>query len=246
MDGKVALITGARRGIGLTIARTFANNGARLALIDLNSGELEEAAEELVSNGVEVLALPGDVTNSEGIKSITEQVIKKWGKADILVNAAGIHDHVQIESLTTAKFKKMLDVNIMGVFHCTQAVLPYMIQQKSGSIVSVASLAGLRGHPTGASHYAASKGAVISFMRSVAREMGEYGIRANCVAPGMVDTAMIEGYTKEERENYARSIPLGRIGKPEDIADVIHFLSSDASSYVTGQVLNVCGGVLMA
>ena len=244
-DGKVAVITGARRGIGFATARRLFLCGAKVALVDVEADGLNQAAAALESGEDQVVAVPADVTDRSKVDAAVELVVKKWGKIDILVNAAGIHEPVTIDALTTSQFEKTLRVNTIGVFHCTQAVLPAMIKQKGGSVVFIASLAGRRGHPTGAAHYAASKGAVISYMRSVAREVGGYGIRANCIAPGLIDTAMSKDYTADQMEAYVRQIPLGRIGQPEDVADAIAFLCLDASRFITGQTLNVCGGVLM-
>lgn len=252
LAGKTAIVTGAASGMGFSTARILASQGAKVAMIDINAEGLDLARSLVEDSRGNCISLLGDITDREAIDEIVEEVLKRWGSASVLVNCAGIHELVDLQSITAEHVDRMLRVNLIGVINVTQAVLPSMMEMGSGSIVSVSSLSGIRGHPVdakhgnGAAHYAASKGAVIAFTRSVAREVAYSGVRANCVAPGMIKTPMNKGsYSAEEVAEYADTVPLGRIGEPEEVAEVIAFFCSDASSYITGQVLNVCGGVLM-
>jgi NAD(P)-dependent dehydrogenase (short-subunit alcohol dehydrogenase family) len=253
LAGRTVIITGAASGIGLSTACVLASQGAKVAMIDIDAKGLYAAALLVEDSGGKCISLPGDITDREAVDDIIGEVLNRWGSISALVNGAGIHELVDLQDITAGHVDRMLRVNLLGVINLTQAVLPSMAEAGSGSIVSVSSLSGIRGHPVdakggnGAAHYAASKGAVIAFIRSVAREVAHIGVRANCVAPGMIRTPMNESsYSAEEVSEYADTVPLGRIGEPEEVANVIAFFCSDASSYITGQVLNVCGGVLMA
>lgn len=245
MDGQVAAVTGAGRGIGRATALALSTQGARVALIDADE-VVQETAALVRAGGGQVLAFAADITDRQQVDAAIAQVLETWGQIDALVNNAGIHETVAVLELRSEQFERMMRINVIGMFNVTQAVLPAMTGRRRGAIVCLASLAGRRGHPTGGAHYAASKGAVIAFARSIAKEMGVEGIRVNCIAPGVIDTRMMADYTEEERVQYSKTIPLGHFGQPEDVADVATFLCSDASRFMTGQVLNVCGGSYMA
>jgi NAD(P)-dependent dehydrogenase (short-subunit alcohol dehydrogenase family) len=247
----VAIVTGGARGLGLSTAKAFVRDGLRVAIFDMNEAQLAEAKAQLDSLGAACITQVADVTDADAVSRAVDAVIAEWGAVDILVNNAAIHQLTDVADLTPESFRRMLDINVIGTFNVTHEVLRHMVDRKRGSIVSIASLAGLRGHPVdkdhrgGASHYAASKGAVIAFTRSVAKELGHLGIRANCVAPGMMATPMnAASYTDADSNAYAATVPLGRIGQPEEVAEAVVFLASDRASYITGQVLNVCGGAM--
>ena len=247
----VAIVTGAGQGLGWCAVQALVRDGMRVAMLDRNEEALAGAAAELDSRGIEYLTLVADITDAAAVDAAVGEVHRAWGSLDVLVNNAAIHELVDVADLTPERFTRMLDINVVGTFNTTHAALPFMRAQKRGSIVSVASIAGLRGHPVdkdhrgGASHYAASKGAVIAFTRSVAKELGYLGIRANCVAPGMMATPMnAVSYSAQDAAGYAATVPLGRIGRPEEVAEAIAFLASHRASYITGQVLNVCGGAM--
>lgn len=247
MEGKTALVTGARQGIGLATARALLALGARVALLDVDRDGVRAAAGSLGVVEGTVLALKADVTERSEVEAAVAEVLQSWGQIDALVNSAGVHETKPILKLTAAQFERMLRVNVLGTFYCTQAVLPAMIERRRGAIICLASLAARRGQARGGgAHYAASKGAVVSFARSVAREVGAHGIRVNCVAPGLVATPMSAGFDEEYLEATKKLTPLARIAQPEDIADPIAFLCSDASRHITGQVLNICGGQWMS
>jgi 3-oxoacyl-[acyl-carrier protein] reductase len=250
LEGATALVTGAGSGIGREVAHQLADHGCRVALVDLRPDAVRSTQRELEREGHECLAEVVDVSDGAAVSVQIADVLRRWEHVDVLANCAGIHETASLTDLTTQRFQKMLAVNILGVFHVTAAVVPVMLRRRRGSIVSIASLSGVRGHPVGAggtgggAHYAAAKGAVLAFTKSIAKELAPHGVRANCIAPAMVDTPMVRrSYTSEQIAQYASAVPLGRLGTPKDIADAVMFLASGNADFITGQVLNVCGGV---
>ena len=245
LEGKTALITGAARGIGKALALRFAQEGANIAFTDLVIDENGKATEdEIRAFNVEVKAYASNAADFEQTKEVVEQVKNDFGRIDILVNNAGITKDGLMMRMTEQQWDAVIGVNLKSAFNFIHAVLPIMMRQRSGSIINMASVVGVHGN-AGQSNYAASKAGLIALAKSIAQEVGSRGIRANAIAPGFIETAMTAALPDNIREEWVSKIPLRRGGKPEDIADVATFLASDMSSYVTGQVIQVDGGMNM-
>lgn len=243
-DRKV-LITGGSRGIGRAAAVLFAKAGADVAVnYNKNRAEAERVVAEVQKLGRDALAVQGDVASFSAAQRNVEEVMERFGRIDVLVNNAGIWEYGAIHEMTPDQWRRTLDINLNGVFHFTRLVVPIMMRQRSGRIIHVSSTAGQRGEAFH-SHYAAAKGAIISFTKSLAPELAEYGILVNCVAPGWVNTDMSAEALVTERETILRTIPLKRPGEPEEIAGAILYLASDLATYVTGEILNVNGGSVL-
>ncbi len=245
LEDSVAMVTGAGRGIGLAVARALAEDGARVALIDIDDRRLDSALERLGALRKACLGCSADVSDRNRITQLVSELVGRFGRMDILVNNAGIYELLAFADITEEQWDRVLDVNLKGAFLCTQAVLPIMKEQRGGCIVNMASSAAKTGGQLCGAHYAASKAGLIALTKSVAREVAPYGIRVNAVAPGRIDTPMIHTVSPEENEAMRRQIPLGRIGTPDDVAGAVRFLVSDAADYVTGEILDVNGGLLM-
>jgi 3-oxoacyl-[acyl-carrier protein] reductase len=243
-DGKVALVTGAARGIGQAIALKLAADGADLALCDLKAEWLEETAGKVKELGRRAECYSVDVSSAEGVDTTVKQIEKDFGKIDILVNNAGITKDGLLMRMSEADWDAVMNVNLKGVFLFTKAAMRGMMKQRSGSIVNIASIIGLIGNP-GQANYAASKGAVIAFTKTVAKEISSRNVRCNAVAPGFIRTKMTDALSEEVQQKMLANIPLGRFGDPEDVANVVAFLAGNASGYVTGQVISTCGGMVM-
>ncbi len=243
LENKKALITGAARGIGKAIAIAYAQNGADVAFTDLKIDEQAEATvKELETYGVKAKAYASDASSFEASTKIIADVIKDFGSIDILINNAGITRDNLLMRMTEADWDLIIKVNLKSVFNMTKAIHRYMLKQRSGSIINMSSVVGLSGN-AGQSNYSASKAGLIGFTKSTAKEFGSRGIRCNAIAPGYIETAMTEKLTDEQRQEWVKTIPLRRSGKPEDVADICVFLGSELSSYVTGQVISVDGGM---
>ena len=245
LEGKVALITGAARGIGKAIALKYAEQGANIAFTDLvidENGEKTKA--EIEAYGVKVLAIASNAANFDEAHSTVEQVVKEFGKLDILVNNAGITKDGLMMRMSEAQWDAVIAVNLKSAFNFVHAVTPVMMRQRSGSIINMSSVVGVHGN-AGQCNYSASKAGMIGLVKSIAQELGSRGIRANAVAPGFIITEMTNQLPEEVKQGWAQKIPLRRGGTPEDIANVCVFLGSELSSYVTGQVISVCGGMQM-
>ncbi len=244
LEGKVAIITGGSRGIGKQIAIRYAKQGANVAFSDLVVDENAKAVEdELKSYGVKAKAYASDASDYEGSHKFVDEVVDDFGKVDILVNNAGITRDGLLMRMTEDQWDLVLKVNLKSVFNLTKAVQKYMLKQRYGSIINMSSVVGVRGN-AGQANYAASKAGIIGFTKSVARELGSRNIRCNAIAPGFIETEMTAQLPDSEKEGWLKDIPLKRGGKPEEVADVTVFLGSELSSYVSGQVLNVCGAML--
>jgi len=243
-DQKV-LITGGSRGIGRAAAVLFARAGADVAInYNRNRQRAEEVVAQVREFGRRCLAVQGNVASFEEARKNVDAVLAEFGRIDVLVNNAGIWEYGPIHEMTPEQWQRTLNVNLNGVFHFTRLVVPVMMRQRSGRIIHVSSTAGQRGEAFH-SHYAATKGAIIAFTKSLAPELAEYGILVNCVAPGWVQTDMSAEALVREKEAILRTIPLRRPGRPEEIAGAILYLASDLATYVTGEILNVNGGSVL-
>ena len=243
LDGKVALVTGAARGIGKAIALKFAAEGADVAFTDLVINEAaEETISEIAAFGHKVKGYASNAANFDETHAVVEEVLKEFGHIDILVNNAGITKDGLVMRMSEAQWDAVIAVNLKSAFNFIHAVIPQMSRQKGGSIINMASIAGQMGNP-GQINYASSKAGLIARAKTVAKEMGSRGIRANAIAPGFVVTEMTNALPEAVREEYIKSIPLKRGGTVEEIANTALYLGSDLSSYVTGQVIAVNGGL---
>ena len=245
LDGKVALVTGAARGIGKAVALKFAAEGADIAFTDLViNDDANQTVAELEAFGRKVKAYASNAANFEETHAVVEQIKEDFGHIDILVNNAGITKDGLMLKMTEAQWDAVIAVNLKSAFNFIHALLPVMMRQKGGSIINMSSVVGVHGNAAQA-NYAASKAGMIALAKSVGQEMGRKGIRANAIAPGFIETAMTHALPEEVRKGWMEKIPLRRGGTPEDIANVATFLASDLSSYVTGQVIQVDGGMNM-
>lgn len=243
LDKKIAVVTGAARGIGKAIAVELASNGAEVYIIDLKSSE--EVAAELASKGLKMHGLSLDISKPEEVAASIAKVLKQHGKIDILVNNAGIIAREAFVDLSYQTWNKVLDVNVNGNFNLCKAVIPSMIDRKYGKILNISSIAGKMGDITASPVYGTSKGAVNAMTKSLARQLACYGINVNAIAPHAIESEMSAQWSDEKRKNVIDGIPLHRMGTPEDIAKASLYLVSDDSSFVTGEILNVNGGALM-
>jgi 3-oxoacyl-[acyl-carrier protein] reductase len=244
LEGKAALITGGAQGIGRAIALLFAREGAQVAVSDINLEKAQETCREIESQGGEALAIGGNVADLRGAEAMVEQAAERFGGLDILVNNAGITRDGVLLRMKEEDWDAVMAVNLKGAFHCTKAVLRLFLKRKEGVIINIASVTGQMGN-AGQANYAASKAGLIGFTKSVAREYASRNIRVNAVAPGFIDTAMSQAIPQKDREFLIRQIPLERLGKAEDVAEAVLFLASPSAAYITGQVLNVNGGMYM-
>ena len=245
LEGKIALITGAARGIGKAIALKYASEGANIAFTDLVIDENAlNTKKELEAFGVKVIAIASNAASFDESHIVVEQVVKEFGKLDILVNNAGITKDGLMMRMSEQQWDAVINVNLKSAFNFVHAVTPVMMRQKSGCIINMSSVVGVSGN-AGQANYSASKAGMIGLAKSIAQELGSRGIRANAVAPGFIITEMTGKLPEDVKKQWAEQIPLKRGGTPEDVANVCTFLASDLASYVTGQVISVCGGMKM-
>ena len=245
LEGKVALITGAARGIGKAIALKFASEGCNIAFTDLVIDENgKQTEEEIAAFGVKVKGYASNAADFEACHAIVAEVVKDFGRLDVLVNNAGITKDGLMMRMSEAQWDAVIAVNLKSAFNFVHAATPVMMRQRSGSIINMASVVGVQGN-AGQSNYSASKAGMIGLAKSIAQELGPRGVRANAIAPGFIITAMTDALSDEIKEEWAKKIPLRRGGTPEDVANIATFLASDLSSYVSGQVIQVDGGMNM-
>lgn len=243
LEGKTALITGGSRGIGRTMCLKFAQEGANIAFSDLVKDEnFESLIQEIEAFGVSAKGFASDASSYDQSEEMVDAIAKEFGRIDILVNNAGITRDNLLMRMTESDWDLVIKINLKSVFNLTKAVQKYMLKQRSGSIINMSSVVGVNGNE-GQSNYSASKAGLIGFTKSVAQEIGSRNIRCNAIAPGFIETKMTEKLPEEVRNEWIKTIPLRRAGQPEDVANVAIFLASDLSSYVTGQVIQVCGGM---
>ncbi len=246
LKNKVAVVTGSGRGIGRAIALALARYGANVVVSDVNLASARSASAEVGGFGVETLACAADVSDEAQVLQLLAETLDRFKKIDIWVNNAGIVSLGPLIEITLEEWERTHAVNLRGVFLCTKAVLPSMMAQRSGRIINIASVAGKRGGGFFANAcYSSSKGGVIAFTKAVAREAGPFNITVNAIAPAMIDTEMIASMPPDRHESLLRSIPLGRMGKPEDVAAAACFLASDAAGFMTGEIMDVDGGLMM-
>ena len=243
LENKVALITGAGRGIGKAIALRFAQEGCNIAFTDIALNDVVmETEKELAAFGVKVKAYASNAANFEETHKVVDEIVKDFGRIDILVNNAGITKDTALKRMTEEQWDAVINVNLKSVFNFTKAVQPVMWKQAGGSVINMSSVVGVSGNANQC-NYSASKAGIIGFTKSAAKEMGVRGIRHNAIAPGFIITAMTDALPEDVRKQWESQIPLRRGGTPEDVANVALFLASDLSSYVTGQVIHCCGGM---
>ena len=243
LEGKVAVITGASRGIGKAIAMAFAKEGANVAFTDIVKDEnFENTEKELNALGIKAKGYVSDAGDFEGSQKTVDEILKDFGRVDVLVNNAGITRDNLLLRMTEDQWDLVIKVNLKSVFNMTKAVLRTMMKQRSGSIINISSVVGVSGN-AGQANYSASKAGIIGFTKSVAKELGSRNIRSNAIAPGFIMTDMTKQLPEDVKKDWYKNIPLGRGGEPEEVAKVAVFLASDLASYVTGQVINVCGGM---
>ncbi|HBT84514.1 MAG: 3-oxoacyl-[acyl-carrier-protein] reductase [Fermentimonas sp.] len=243
LEGKTALITGAARGIGKAISLKFASQGANIAFTDLVIDEVGKATEDEISSlGVKCKGYASNAANFEESHKVVDEIMKDFGRIDILINNAGITKDGLIMRMSEQQWDAVLNVNLKSAFNFIHAVTPVMMRQKSGSIVNMSSVVGVSGN-AGQANYSASKAGMIGLAKSTAKELGSRGIRVNAIAPGFIITDMTGQLSENVQKEWTKQIPLRRGGTPEDVANVALFLASDLSSYVSGQVINVCGGM---
>ncbi|HHV29312.1 3-oxoacyl-[acyl-carrier-protein] reductase [Acetivibrio mesophilus] len=245
LKGKTAIITGAGRGIGKAIALKLGNMGANIVLNGTPASDSVDAtAEEFKAAGINVVITKGDVSNPEDVENMVKTAVDTFGRVDILVNNAGITRDMLMLKMSEKDWDDVLDINLKGAFLCTKAVSKIMLKQKSGKIINITSVAGVMGN-AGQANYSASKAGLIGLTKSTAKEFASKGICCNAVAPGIIITSMTDVLPDKVKENYLNNIPLKRFGTPEEVANVIGFLASDDSNYITGQVINIDGGLVM-
>ena len=248
VTGKVALVTGASSGIGRDAAKALAANGARVAVnFHSNAAGAEATRAEIVAAGGAAITVKADVAKASDVQALVERTVNEFGPIDILVNNAGsLVERLKILDLTEERWDEVIDLNLKSAFLCCRAVVASMMERKTGAIVSVSSIAGRTGGALGSIHYSTAKGGLITFTKGLAKELAPFGIRVNAISPGVIDTRYHEVFsTPEVMKSYVAGIPLGRVGTPAEVAEVICFLASDAASYLVGETIEINGGMFM-
>jgi 3-oxoacyl-[acyl-carrier protein] reductase len=243
--GKVAIVTGAARGIGKSIALTLAREGADVVVTDVDLEGAQQVVQEIEGLGRKAKAIQADVSQREAVRRLVSEAVSSFGKIDILVNNAGIIRRGTFLEHDPQDWEKVLSVNLGGTFNCAKEVVPLMVKQGEGKIINISSVVGKMGDIASAPSYGTSKGAMNTFTKSLARELAPYGINVNAVAPHAIETDMSREWSEEKRRQIVEAIPMKRLGKPEEVAEVVAFLASDGAGFITGQILDVNGGYLM-
>ncbi|PWJ48582.1 SDR family NAD(P)-dependent oxidoreductase [Faecalicatena contorta] len=244
-DGQVVIVTGSGspKGIGKTIAKTFAKQKAAVVIADINEAGIQDTVNEIKSEGGEAMGVVVNVTSEESVQNMVKEVMDAYGRLDVLINNAGISQKVTVEDMTLADIRKIFEVNMYGLFLCTQACMKPMREAKYGRIVNLSSVSGKRGGGVfGGAHYSASKAAVLAFSKNLSREISAEGITINSVCPGLIDTEIWKSLPKEEADQVISQIPMGRPGQTQEVADTIVFLASKEASYITGEEIDINGG----
>jgi len=241
LNNKIAVVTGASQGIGKIIAFELAKSGAHVACISRNKKAIESIVDEITINGGQASSFPCDISDSDTLSEIITEIIKENSRIDILVNNAGITKDSLLIRMSIEQWDDVINTNLKGAFHCTKAVVRYMMKNKFGRIINITSIVGLTGN-AGQANYAASKAGLIGMTKSIAKEVASRGITANCIAPGWIETSMTDKLSGEVKNEFLSHIPVGRIGSPDDIANAVIFLASDEAGYITGQTITVDGG----
>jgi 3-oxoacyl-[acyl-carrier protein] reductase len=244
LKDKVSIITGSGAGIGRATAVKFAVEGAKVVVCDIDMKGVEDTLAEIKKSGGLAIGFKLDVTSKAEIESMVESIVEKWGRIDVLVNNAGIIQDNQLQKMTDEQFDRVININLRGTYLCARAVIDIMIAQKSGVILNASSITGIYGN-YGQTNYAASKFGVVGMAKSWAKELGRHGIRANAVCPGFIRTTILDPMPPKVIEDMERKVPLRRLGRPEEIANVYAFLASDEASYITNAVIEVSGGVTL-
>jgi 3-oxoacyl-[acyl-carrier protein] reductase len=245
-SGRVVVVTGGSKGIGRTVALKFAEEGAKIIIVhyDPDESSSDDILNTLTQQGIEAESHRVDVSSYQDVQALFKEILSRFGKVDVLINNAGITRDSLLMRMSEDDWDNVIRVNLKSVFNCTQIVIRSMLKQRAGSIINISSVVGQIGNP-GQSNYSASKAGIIGFTKSVAREVSGRGITVNAVAPGFIDTEMTASLPDRAKNSFLQQIPLGRIGKPEDVAEAVYWLSSDAANYITGQTIHVNGGMLM-
>jgi 3-oxoacyl-[acyl-carrier protein] reductase len=245
LKNKVSIVTGGAQGLGRAIGLRLAEAGADIAIFDINLESAKKVAKEIESIGGKAVSLKVDVSKHLEVEMMVDRVLKEFGRIDILINNAGISQVVTIEDMTEEDWDRVMAVNLKSVFLCSKAVIGIMKKQRSGKIVNMGSVAGKVGGFTATCAYSVSKAGIMCFTKALARELAPFGITVNAVAPGVIDTEMAENISGGDFSRYLKNIPLGKIGSPEDVANAVAFLVSDEARYITGEILDVNGGLFM-
>ena len=244
LDGKVALVTGASRGIGAVVACRLAQAGAKVGVNYHASPDAAEIVVESINkDGGEAILVGGDVSQEENAEKVVKDLVDHYGSIDILINNAGINKDQLLIRMKPEDFDSVINVNLRGAFLCTRYAMAHMIRQRSGRVINMSSVVGLSGNP-GQANYAAAKAGLVGLTKAVAREVASRNVTVNALAPGYIDTAMVDELTAETQDKILSTIPMGRFGTPEDVAEAVVFLASDGASYITGQVLTIDGGMI--
>ena len=246
LENRVAFITGAGRNLGRAIALEFAKEGAQVIVNDFIAENAEAVVKEITEMGGEAFAIPGDVSDSKAVDEMLAKAVEHYGKLDILINNAGCTQHVEVKDMNDEDWDRIIKINLSGVFYCCRAASIYMIPNNYGRIVNVSSVSGKQGGGVwGAAHYSAAKAGVMGFTKTLAREVAKYNITANCVVPGIIAIDIPDKVRLAAKASAAERVPLGRQGRPDEIAKAYLFLASDDASYITGEMLDVNGGLYM-